>query len=174
MVFRKKLLSKQLWMKEKCESLASLPAPLPSLASICLPLPATGVHTFKQGCMSFIQRAVYLCNVYVWYLLRLKFSRIGVFHELGKKFSDLTEYWAFGGYISNRCASIVTGHTCSTRGSYFQDGYGRSLDFVMLENATFILFPPMPHPLLPILTVTSCTHQPLNRVVYTHGSEGLQ
>ena len=159
-----------MWMKVKCESLASLPAPLPSLASICLPLPlpATGVHTFKQGCMSFIQRAVYcVCLISTTTEILSK-------HELREKFSDLTEYWAFGGYISNRCASIVTGHTCSTRGSYFQDGYGRSLDFVMLENATFILFPPMPHPLLPLLTVTSFNHQHLNRVVYTHGYEGLQ
>ena len=77
-VFGKYLLSKKLWMKEKCESLASLPAPLPSLASICLPLPlpATGVHTFKQGCMSFIQRAVYLCMsdiYYDWNFLELGF-----------------------------------------------------------------------------------------------------
>ena len=61
--FQKIFVVKKMWMKVKCESLASLPAPLPSLASICLPLPlplpATGVHTFNQGCMSFIQRAVY-------------------------------------------------------------------------------------------------------------------
>ena len=109
-------------MKEKCESLASLPAPLPSLASICLPLPlplpATGVHTFKQGCMSFIQRAVYcVCLISTTTEILSK-------HELREKFSDFTEYWALRGDISNRCATIVTGHTVHQGALIFKMGRG--------------------------------------------------
>ena len=95
-VFRKHLLSKKLWMKVKCESLASLPAPLPSQASICLPLPlpATGVHTFKQGCMSFIQRAVQCVSdiYYDW-----NFVELVVFISCDKSFQIWQNIGLWGG-----------------------------------------------------------------------------
>ena len=132
-------------MKEKCESLASLPAPLPSLASICLPLPlplplpATGVHTLKQGCMSSYWGLCSVCLIFTTTEILSNWWFSWVATEVFR-FDGILGFE--GGYLKqvcNYCNRVYILH----QGLLFSRwlvGYGCSLDYVMLENAAFILW----------------------------------